>query len=100
MKLTTEYSIRLYDDDSGDYMELRPNIEGCGLYEVRAVAQGQTEGRLVLTDEQVDALIDGLKRLKELNAPKVKVEFVLPGASPIPPGMIPPQIVPLAHGNR
>lgn len=97
MKLTTEYSIRLYDDDSGDYLALSPNIDGAGLFEVRSVAQGQTEGCLVLTSEQVDALIEGLKRLKELNGPKIKVEFVLPGASPIPPGGLSPSIMPLNH---
>jgi hypothetical protein len=75
VKITTEYGLRLYDDESGDYLALSPNVDGAGLYEIRSVAQGQTEGTLVLNGEQVDALIEGLKKLRELNTPKVFFEF-------------------------
>ena len=104
MKLTTEYSIRLYDDDSGDYLALSPNIDGAGLFEVRSVAQGQTEGCLVLTSEQVDALIEGLKRLKELNSPKVLMQWMGVGAVPLAPGKPEYQPgaspIPLPHQNK
>lgn len=75
MKITAEYSIRLYDDESGDYLSLRPNLEGAGLYEISSVVRGQTEGSLVLTDEQLDALVEGLKKLRELNVPKFTINF-------------------------
>lgn len=107
MKLTTKYSLRIYDDDSGDYIEIRPNGDGVpGLIDIAMVAQGRTEGSLVMTDEQADALIDGLKRFKELNGPKTKMEWFMgppmpqpqPGASPFPtPGV---HIQALAHHNK
>ena len=106
MKLTTKYSLRIYDDDdSGDYIEIRPNGDGVpGLIDIAMVAQGRTQGSLVMTDEQADALIDGLKRFKELNGPKTKLEWFMgppmprpqPGASPIPPV----HIQPLVHHNK
>lgn len=89
MKLTTEYALRLYDDDSGDYLALSPNVDGAGLFEIRSVASGQTEGCLVLTGEQVDALIEGLKKLRELNMPipKLVIDFPISGVD-ITPGPI------------
>jgi hypothetical protein len=85
MKLTTEYSIRIFDNVSGDCIQLTPNCEGSGLFEIRSIAEGQTVGCLALTPEQADAVVDGIKRLKELNAQKTLIEFLCPGASPVIP---------------
>lgn len=104
MKLTTEYLLRLYDDESGDYLALTPNFDGVGLFEIKSVAQGKTEGSLVLTGEQVDALVEGLKKLRELNSPKVLMQWMGVGAVPLTPGRPEYQPgaspIPLSHLNK
>jgi hypothetical protein len=62
MKKSLEISARVYNDDTGEYIEVRPDSDGLGLFEIRQVhSDGKTvAGRITISRGDVDLLKEAL----------------------------------------
>lgn len=49
---TTEMNIRVYDDSTGNYVEIAPDADALGLIELRLVEDDSIKQRICMTQEQ------------------------------------------------
>lgn len=95
MKLTPEYGCRIYNDETGDFLALEPNVDGVpGLLEIKFVThsdgQEYIDGRLVLDYQLLRAMIAGLNEVMRLNPePKPDFKDLLRDHGFATPGIIP-----------
>lgn len=70
MNITTEYGLRIFNDTTGDYIEIRPDSDALGLIEIRSVSGSVLEARLVIDPAMAHAIAEGIAKVAELNRPK------------------------------
>jgi len=76
MTLTTEFAVRIYDEDMGLYVEIKPYDDD--LFEISSVVGGTAEARLVINKAMANALIIYLQQIINLNNPPVTLNSMIP----------------------
>lgn len=71
MKLTTEFSARIYNDRSGDYLSVGPGPDSDGLISIKSIVfqmdGPRVEGEIIIPVELALELSDAISRIAELN---------------------------------
>lgn len=75
MTITREYAMRLHNGTTGDYIEIKPTDEG--MIEIASLDSGKSTDRIIVPIELAQELAKGITEVCNLNAAKVKFEFLL-----------------------
>lgn len=60
-KYTLETHQRVYNDETGDYIEVRPDRDSLGLFEISHNFEGEETANITINKEQLDLLIEALQ---------------------------------------
>lgn len=61
MKLTTEYIIRVYNDDDGSYISVSPDADSLDLVEIRQIENDKIVARITMQPAQAKHVCLALK---------------------------------------
>ncbi len=61
MSYTTERTLKVYNDNTGDYVSVGPDGDGLDLVELRQTDAGEMVARISMTHEQAEAFVIALK---------------------------------------
>lgn len=64
---------RIYDEQSGEYIEVGQDLEGLGLFEIRSYNDEKLITSITFDDEQLELIINALQEIKAI---KTKKEFI------------------------
>jgi hypothetical protein len=71
MGYTVEQSYRIYDDKTGDYIEVRPTADGIeGLFDIKCVDGGKEFARFTVNLMQMNSLAEILRKICLDNTPR------------------------------
>lgn len=64
---STEHSVKVWNDKTGDHVYIGPDSDGLDLLEIRRTDKaGHEEGRIIMTKEEALAVAEGIKAMAEL----------------------------------